>query len=95
MLKNYFVLLSVCLALAAVSAANGQVVVTKTGLNAKCYLDISGFKSSGGASEALFFRTLEDDLKRSGWFNVTRQGKGSFAVQGTCREGGGNLNIRC
>jgi len=95
MLNKYFALFFFSLVLAAISGANAQVVVSKTGANVKCCLDISGFKSSEGTPETLFSQTLEEDLKRSGWFNVTRQGRGSFAVQGTCRQGGGNLNVRC
>jgi TolB protein len=77
-----------------VSTSNSQVVVSKAG-SPKCVLDLSELKHSGGSAEAVFCQTVEDDLKRSGWFTVIKQGKGSFSVQGTCRQGGDSLTVRC
>ncbi|OGV57651.1 MAG: hypothetical protein A2283_02915 [Lentisphaerae bacterium RIFOXYA12_FULL_48_11] len=93
MTKKYLFLFPALLFL-LVPLVNAQVVVSKEG-SPKCVLDVSGLQSSGGKSELEFLQTLEDDLKRSGWFNVTKQGKGSYTVQGTCRQGGGALNVRC
>ena len=94
MIKKCFVRLFFFCFVSAVFTANAQVVVSKAG-SPKCALDLSGFRCSDGSPEALFRQVLEDDLKRSGWFDVMKQGKGSFSVQGTCREAGGNLTVRC
>ncbi|MDD5521019.1 MAG: hypothetical protein PHI84_09400 [Kiritimatiellae bacterium] len=94
MIKKYFIRLFFFCFISAVFTANAQVVVSKAG-SPKCALDLSGFRCSDGPSEALFRQVLGDDLKRSGWFDVIKNGKGSFSVQGTCREAGGNLTVRC
>lgn len=94
MIKNCSVVLALFCVAFAVPRVNAQVVVSKEG-SPKCVLDMSGFKSSEGSSEALFRKTLEDDLRRSGWFTVVSSGKGTYAVQGTCRQGGAGINVRC
>ncbi len=94
MIYKYQLLTALSLLFFTAVFAGAQVVVSKEG-SVKCLLDISAFQSSGGNDEVTFLQTLEDDLKRSGWFSVTRHGKGSYTVQGTCRQGGGGLNVRC
>jgi TolB protein len=59
----------------------------------KASLDLSGMKATGPGG-ALFVQTLESDLKRSGWFTVTRAG-GGIRVQGTCGDSGGDVAVQC
>lgn len=75
------------------AGAPAQVRVTKT-MTAASLLDISGLKYSGGAAE-LFYRTLEADLARSGWFEIIAAGRAEFTVTGTVEPAGGNLAARC
>jgi TolB protein len=93
MYRFCFSVIAASLVLAA-PLCRAQVTVEKLG-SVKCMLDLSGLKAGSGSSEAVFRQTLEDDLKRSGWFAIARDGKGSYAVHGTCREGGDGLSVRC
>jgi TolB protein len=70
-----------------------DVVVTKTG-SGKSAIDVSGLRGAGGAS-ALFLKTLETDLVRSGWFVISSPGQGGIVVTGSCRESGGSLAVMC
>jgi len=94
-LKTGFAVFFLFMVLAA-PADEVSVVVPKPGANAKYVLDLSGMKQSGGAAEALFRQTLENDLKLSGWFTLSKEGrKGAYAVSGTCRQSGSSLAVRC
>jgi len=95
MIKYWSVVLLLSLTLAA-HADEVSVVVSHSGANAKSVLDLSGFKQSDGTAEKLFRQTLENDLKRSGWFTIASEGKkGAYAVKGTCRQAGRNLAVGC
>ncbi len=65
-------------------------VVKKDGAG-KVGLDLSGLRGSGGATP-VFLKTLADDLQRSGWFVLTRNG--SVIVQGTAADAG-RLAVAC
>ena len=68
-----------------------EVVVTKSG-GTKISLDLSGIGASGAAG-AIFRQTLESDLRRSGWFTLSRPS--SYSVSGTCGDKGGTLSAQC
>lgn len=71
--------------------APAQVVVTK-GAGQKTGLDMSAFRASPAPAAALFRKTLQDDLARSGWFAITAAGRGEIVLNGECEESGGSLN---
>jgi TolB protein len=72
---------------------NSQVRVTK-GLNEVSFLDLSGFKSGGDNVSVAFRRTLESDLTRSGWFNLSGGARAEFTLIGDVQLDG-RLIIRC
>ncbi|MDD2237200.1 MAG: DPP IV N-terminal domain-containing protein [Kiritimatiellae bacterium] len=58
-----------------------QVLVSKaTGLKAS--IDLSGITPPTSDQGRIFLRTLENDLKRSGWFTLARTGQGEFRLLG-------------
>lgn len=71
-----------------------QVRVTK-GLNDVSFLDLSGLKSGNDNASASFRRTLESDLTRSGWFNLSGGGRAEFTVIGSAQAEGAQIVIRC
>lgn len=81
-------LLSACL------DCSGQVRVTK-GLSEVSFLDLSGFKSGTDNASAGFRHTLESDLTRSGWFNLSGTGRAEFAVTGDVESDGTRIIVRC
>lgn len=93
-----FSLLTACLDCPA------QVRVTKT-LNEVSFLDLSGFSTEGGSARSGksgadnaavgFRRTLESDLTRSGWFNLSGTARAEFTVTGGVEPDGTRLIIRC
>jgi TolB protein len=74
-----------------ISSARAQVVVTK-GAGQKAGLDMTAFRASPAPGAALFHKTLQDDLARSGWFAITAPGRGEIVLQGECTESGGSIN---
>ena len=60
----------------------------------KSSMDFSGL-TAAGANGALFRKTLENDLARSGYFTVSTSGAGAYQVAGSCADGGGGLSVRC
>jgi TolB protein len=91
-MRHGWVVLLLLLGQAMVCEAS-DIVVSKTGTSTKSSLDISGLKASGPAG-AVFVQTLESDLKRSGWFTVTRAG-GGVLVSGSCGESGSDVVAQC
>ncbi len=75
-------------------SAPAQVRVTKS-MAAASLLDISGLKRVESDAVNLFYRTLEEDLKRSGWFEIITTGRAEFTVIGTIQQAGNNLTARC
>lgn len=89
------IILSLALVLILPFSVNGaDVQVVKPGA-AKSAIDLSGFKESRESTAATFRKTLEDDLKRSGWFEIAGQGQGVIAVSGSCEESRGRLRVKC
>ena len=68
-----------------------EVLVSKSG-GAKISLDLSGVSASGAAG-SIFRQTLDSDLRRSGWFTLSRPA--SYSVSGACSEKGGSLSAQC
>ncbi len=79
------------LTLLALPITAQEIVVSKDG-GAKISLDLSGISAPGSAG-ALFRQTLESDLRRSGWFSLSRPA--SYAVTGTSNDRGGSLSAQC
>ena len=93
-MKKTLIYHGLILMLLLAGTAPAQVRVTKT-MTAASLLNLSGLKYSGGAAAELFYRTLEADLKRSGWFEIISAGRAEFAVTGTVEPAGDNLRVRC
>jgi len=70
-------------------AADIDIVKSGTG---KTPIDLSGLRASGSAGQA-FLSTLENDLKLSGWFQVSAPGRGSLAVTGAANDGGSRISV--
>jgi TolB protein len=77
---------------AAMLAAGADVIVVKGGA-AKTGLDLTGLRSSGLSGDT-FCKTLENDLRLSGWFAIVKGG-GVVAVSGSCAEAAGRLQVNC
>jgi len=71
-----------------------QVRVVK-GQNEVSFLDLSGFKSGTDSASVSFRRTLESDLTRSGWFNLSGGGRAEFTVVGDAQPDGNRIAVRC
>ncbi len=91
-MKRWTAAALVWIGLAAAGAA--QVRVVKS-MGAVAQLDMAGFSSPPSGPGALFRRTLEADLIRSGWFAVVQGGRAEFSVQGDVGESGAGLRARC
>ena len=61
----------------------GQDIVITKGFVEKISLDLSGIQATGGEPASQFVRVLQDDLKRSGWFEFRPSGQDAYRVSGT------------
>jgi len=86
------VLVAVIFAAAALCARAADVEVVKSGA-VKSDVNVAGLRCSGSAG-VLFKRTLENDLRLSGWFRVVNAG-GAIGLQGTCADSGRGLRVDC
>jgi TolB protein len=86
--------LGVVILCAVAAHAADSITIRKPGDGVKSSLDLGGMRVSGPAG-GLFLQTLENDLRRSGWFVVTRTGSGGILVQGTANDSGGSLSVLC
>jgi TolB protein len=88
--------LAACAVLAAGQVCWGQetIRVVKS-FAAKVALDLSPLKTGPTSAGALFRRTLEADLARSGWFTIAPPGAGAYAVSGVVQDSGGRLRVPC
>ena len=57
-------------------------------------ISVDGLAASGGMA-AVFRKTLEGDLGRSGYFEVVPSGRGMISVEGGCQDAGGTLALGC
>ncbi len=79
----------------ALSQTKPDITIVKPGAAGKMGIDVSGLAVSGGQSAELFKRVLENDLARSGYFVIAREGGGSLKLAGICSESRGTISVRC
>ena len=77
------------LALLLTPESRAQVRVVKSA-DRKITIDVSGLRAGGDSASQTFFRTLEKDLRNSGWFDP-RRGSGELRLTGTIRNDGRKL----
>ena len=87
------ILLPVLCAALSASWAAAQVRVVKSA-DSKITIDLSGIKTAGDPDSQTFFKTLEKDLRLSGWFDPVRAG-GALRVNGSAASSGGELKAGC
>ncbi len=78
--------------LLAATASAQDLRVIKSGAG-KTALDLSGFTGERAGAAGVFRATLENDLRRSGWFSLSAPG--AYAVTGNYEERGGQIAVRC
>lgn len=77
-----------------ITPVSAQVLVTKsTGIKAP--IDLTGITAPATDQGRIFLRTLENDLKRSGWLMPARQGQGEYRVLGETDVSGAQLDVSC
>jgi len=75
-----------------VHGADVQVVKKGAG---KSTIELAGLAARGGDAAAKVLRTLENDLRLSGWFTIAGSGRGAIAVSGSCVQAGKELSLAC
>ena len=90
-MKNF--LLLALSALLLTPCASAQVRVVKSA-ERKLSIDLSGLSAASDPASQMFARTLENDLRLSGWFQPVR-GSAELRLIGTARGTGGRLNAVC
>lgn len=80
-----------CVLIAAASAS-AQVNVSKSA-NRKLSIDFSGMRAGNDSASQMFNRTLENDLKRSGWFEPMHSSQGELRLVGTANPSGQTLKV--
>ncbi len=90
-MKN-ILFLALCATLLA-PCASAQVRVVKSA-ERKIVIDFSGLRAASDSASQTFSRTLENDLRLSGWFQPVR-GTGELRLIGTVDRRGGNLKTVC
>ena len=78
--------------LAAVLVHAADINVVKTGGAGKSLLDVSAIRVSGKGATT-FISTLENDLKLSGWFQISAPGKGVLVSSGSAADSGSRLSV--
>ena len=86
MKKLFFILL--CLFLIT-PWVNAQVRVVKSA-DRKITIDLSGLRTATDSASQTFLKTLEKDLRLSGWFDPVRGG-GEIRINGTANPSGGDV----
>ena len=77
-----------------ITSASAQVRVSKPAGEVST-INISGLKAGEDNACALFKRTLENDLNRSGWFTVTAAGSVEFSIMGEVVTAGQDIAVKC
>lgn len=93
MKQTVFFLLVLAVALLGPDTASAQVRVVKSA-DRKLTLDVSGLRAAADPAAQTFARTLENDLKLSGWFQP-RRGSGELRLIGTASRDGDRLKAVC
>ncbi|MFA5689753.1 MAG: hypothetical protein WC959_11510 [Kiritimatiellales bacterium] len=91
MKRNFFFLL---LVLFTAGITGAQVNVIKP-VSRKTGIDFSGMRAAPDGVSQQFYQTLEQDLKRSGWFDIARGGSTDFRLIGTVNQDAGNVKAVC
>lgn len=78
-------------ALLLTPGSNAQVRVVKSA-DRKITINVSGLRAGSDSASQTFFRTLEKDLRLSGWFDP-RRGSGELRLTGTIRNDGRKLKV--
>jgi TolB protein len=72
----------------------GQITITKEAGD-KMQVNWKGFKADGDAAAQTFYKTLQNNLRNSGWFSQTYVGEGEISIGGSCRPRGRQLRVEC
>ena len=92
--STLFIVLTVVIFGGAVMAQS-DIMIVKEGAK-KISLDISGIQVPAGSSAgALFRQTLENDLKRSGWFEIAPAGRAAIVARGQFSQAGNAVSCNC
>jgi len=78
-----------------ITVQNGlsQISVIKT-MSHKSSIDLSGL-TANSAEAKLLLKTLSNDLARSGWFTISRQGQGEFRLVGDVGVSRKKMRVKC
>ncbi len=71
-----------------------RIRVSKS-INEISLLDMASFQSANQAAAALLRRTLEDDLTRSEYFQITTGGRAEYVLLGNVEQNASSLIVRC
>lgn len=94
MRRTIFCLCIVTFMIMAQQIGRAQVTVIGRG-DQKTSIDLSALTTAASADARLFRKTLEADLKRSGWFTIVGQGRGALKLVGSCEAKGPQLHVKC
>ncbi|MDI6775187.1 MAG: hypothetical protein QME60_07320 [Verrucomicrobiota bacterium] len=84
---------TITLVVVAEMTAFGQDVrIVRPGMEISS-IDISAFRIEEGGQGALFLRTLESDLDRSGWFVLSKRGGAAITLDGSYSESAGRASV--
>lgn len=75
-------------------SAQAQLTIRKDA-GKKLALNWSEFRVDTDPAAQSFLKTLQNDLRNSGWFSKNYAGKGEVSLSGTCRPSGGRLRAEC
>lgn len=92
--RFFSILLPLFLFFGTLSGAQAQVLVAKS-TGQKAPIDLAGIQPPATDQGRLFLRTLENDLKRSGWFTLARPGQGEFRVLGDIEPDNHRIQATC
>lgn len=84
----------VTLFVGGIAMAQSDIMIVKEGAK-KISLDLSGIKVPVGSVGAMFRQTLENDLKRSGWFDIAPAGRAAIVVRGLFSQSGSLASCSC
>lgn len=80
---------------AGVVPAQEEVRVVKTRKDQKRSINWNGFQTGSSPAAQTFLKTLQNDLRNSGWFSKAHAGKGDISLTGSARLNGGQVRAEC